>query len=184
MIQTQPSGYNSTITTSGTINGVKVGTINTNNKIENITITAGQSSINNNFGEILINLSATNSGGGTTVINNNNPTTNNNLVNNNIVNNYQSPATPLVTAPIASPVVTITQPIQKPNFIPMASPVNSVVYYQSPVVSVTETIRSGGFNIIIIISTIVAAFSFAFIYMRGKRNQGFGDYTFENNISD
>ena len=170
--ETQPSNYNNGTTTIGTVNGFKVGTLNVNDSVDNITLNAGQNSINNNFGEVLINLPITNNNSGAIIINNNNnnPTTNNNnSVNNNVVNNYQAAAT-------------IAQPAPKPNFIPMATPINPVTYYQSPVANVTETIRSGGFNIVIIISTLIASASFVLIYLRGKRNQRFGNYTFKNNI--
>jgi SdrD B-like domain len=169
--ETQPSGYNNGITTIGTVNGIKVGTVTVNDKIENITLSTGQNSINNNFGEFLINAPVTTNNGGTVIINNNNnPTTNNNnSVYNNVINNYQAP-------------VLVAKQDPKPQFIPMATPAKQIVYSQSPVANVTETIRSGGFNVILIISTLVAIASFGLIYLRGKRNQGFGNYTFRNNI--
>jgi hypothetical protein len=170
--ESQPSNYNNGITNVGTVNGVKVGTVNVNDKIENITLTSGQNSINNNFGELLINAPASTNNGGTIIINNNNssPTTNNNnSVNNNVVNNYQAPAQVVKQEP-------------KPQFIPMATPAKQIFYTHSPVATVTETIRSGGFNVILIVSTMVAIASFGLIYIRGRRNQGFGNYTFRNNI--
>jgi SdrD B-like domain len=169
--QTQPTNYNNGITSVGTVNGIRVGAISVTNKIDNIALASGQNSINNNFGELLINVPVNNNGG-TTIINNNNnnPITNNNnsVSNNNVVNNYSVLPEKVYHAP-------------KPQLIPMATPVN-VTYYQSPVTTVTETIRSGGFNIVLIISSIIATASFGLIYTQGKRNQGFGNYTFKNSI--
>jgi SdrD B-like domain len=167
LTQTQPTNYNSGITSAGTVNGVVVGNVNVTNKIDNAVLKSGQNSINNNFGELLVNLPANNAG--TTIINNNNNpvSNNNNSVTNNITNNNPAPA-----------VVQVV----KPQIIPMAAPANSVTYYSSPVATVTETIRSGGFNIVLIITTLIAAASFGLIYVRGKRNQGFDNYTSSNKI--
>jgi SdrD B-like domain len=173
VLETQPTNYNNGVTTTGTIGGVKVGTITNTDRIDNISMSAGQNSINNNFGELLINAPASNNGG-TIIINNNNntPVTNNNnsVSNNNVTNNY------------TSSIIPVPQPISKPQFIPTATPVTNITYYQSPVANVTETIRSGGFNVILIISTLVAVASFGLIYIRGKRNQSFGNFTFSNRI--
>ena len=75
-----------------------------------------------------------------------------------------------------------TKAVIKAQIIPMAAPANTVTYYKSPVANVTETIRSGGFNVIVIVAAIIATASFGLIYIRGKRNHGFGNYTFKNNI--
>ncbi len=49
---TQPTGYFDGLETAGTINGTPTGSTATNENITNIVIGAGQSSINNNFGEL------------------------------------------------------------------------------------------------------------------------------------
>lgn len=169
VIETQPSGYNNGVTTAGTVNGVRVGNVSISDKIENIVLTEGQNSINNNFGEVLINSPVSTNGGATIINNNNNPVTNNNnsVSNNNVVNNYPAP---------------VAQQAPKPQFIPMTAPVAPTIYYSSPVANVTETIRSGGFNVILIISTLVAVASFGLIYIRGKPNRRFQNYAFSNCI--
>jgi hypothetical protein len=116
---------------------------------------------------------ATNNGGTININNNPNystvinvPVSNNNLIN-NVVNNYPA---------------SVSEPISKPQFIPMATPVKQVIYSQSPVVNVAETIRSGGFNVILIISTLVTTAAFGLVYIRGKRNQNFGNFTSKNYV--
>ena len=137
---------------------------------QNQVLSSSSSSSIISFSSLATVAVATNNGGAV-IINNNNPTTNNNnsVNSNNVVNNYQA-ATPL------------SQPNSKASFIPIAAPANPVIYYQSPVANITETIRSGGFNIILIISALVAISGFGLIFIRGKRNQNFGNYTFINNI--
>jgi SdrD B-like domain len=175
IIQSQPAGYNNGITTTGSVNGVKVGTVTVSDRIDNITLISGQKSINNNFGEIVINTPVTTNAGGTIVINNNNPVANNNnsVSNNNVVNNYSSPG--INTSPIV-------QSVPKAQFIPMTTEPKFVTYYASPVATITETIRSGGFNIILITSMAISVATFGLIYVRGRRNQGFGNYTLKNSV--
>lgn len=168
VVQTQPTNYINGITSVGTVNGAIVGNTFITNKIDNINLSSGQNSINNNFGELFANVPTNNNG--TIVINNNTPVTNNNnSVNNNIVNNYATLSEKAIQAP-------------KPQLIPVATPVN-ITYTQSPVTTVTETIRSGGFNVILILASIIAIASFGLVYTRGKRNQGFSNYTLSNSLN-
>jgi SdrD B-like domain len=203
VVQTQPTNYNNGKVTVGTINGVTVGTQTVINRIDDIVVNANDS-INNNFGETAINpacvngytLSAntcvcvsplvvyngfcqnqivyTSTPTGTVVNITNNP------VNNNTNTNTVSAPSPVAPTIVYQAPAAVTQLIPAPRFTPLATPVPAPVYYSSPVVTVTETIRSGGLNVFLILGAIISAAAAGLIYSKGKRNKGFNNYNYQN----
>jgi hypothetical protein len=203
VVQTQPANYNNGKVTVGTINGAIVGTQTVINRIDDITVNANDS-INNNFGELVINPACVNGfvlSGNTCVCqsplvvynnicqnqiiytNGTNAGTTINITNNPVNTNTNTVTAPAPIAPTVvyqAPVV-ISQPIPAPKFVPLNTP--APVYYtttNSPVVNITETIRSGGINVFLVLGVIISAAAAGLIYTKGKRNRGFNNYNYQN----